>query len=101
MIQLLHIQYSSFTIKIQVYNSIVKIKHSILKFVPSIFKIETSDIGLLDSLCDVNTERKNGVRQKYLKWLWRKKSHLTWSIVIKLPVVIVASLRLKNERESG
>ena len=35
-------------------------------------KFETSDIRLLDSLCDVNTERRNDVRQKYSKWLWRK-----------------------------
>ena len=36
-------------------------------------KFETSDSRLLDALCDVNTEQRNDVRQKYSKWLWRKK----------------------------
>ena len=35
-------------------------------------KFETSDTRLLDALCDVNTEERNDVRQKYSKWLWRK-----------------------------
>ena len=30
---------------------------------------ETLDTRLLDGLCDVNTDGKHDVRQKYLKWL--------------------------------
>ena len=32
-------------------------------------KFETSDTPLSDALCDINTEQRNDVRQKYLKWL--------------------------------
>ena len=44
-------------------------------------------------MCDINIEGKTDVRQKYSKWTWRKKSRLTGSIVIKLPVKL---LKLKN-----
>ena len=57
----------------------------IMKNVKAIF--ETSDTRLLDALCDVKTWRKNYVRQKYSKWLWRKISGLSLSIVSKLPEI--------------
>ena len=57
----------------------------IIKNVRTIF--ETLDTRLLDALCDVNTEGKHDVKQKHSKWLWRKKSWLTRSIAIKLPVI--------------
>ena len=56
----------------------------IIENVRTIF--ETLDTQLLGALCNVNTEGKHDVRKKYPKWLWRKKSLLTRSIVIKLPV---------------
>ena len=49
-------------------------------------KFATSDTRLLDTLCDVNIERRIDVRQKYSKLTWSKKLRLTRSIVIKLPV---------------
>ena len=42
-----------------------------IKNVRAIF--ETLETPLLDALCDVNTEGKHDVRQKYSKWLWRKQ----------------------------
>ena len=44
---------------------------------------ETSDTWLLEVMCGVNTEGK----MMYSKWIWRKKSRLTRSIVIKLPAI--------------
>ena len=46
---------------------------------------ETLDTWLLDALCEVNIVGKHGVRERYSKWLWRKNSQLTRSIVIRLP----------------
>ena len=48
-------------------------------------KFETSDTPLLDALCDANTERRNYVKQVFEMAL-EKKSRLTLSIVIKLPL---------------
>ena len=56
----------------------------IIKNVRTSFK--TSDTQLLDALCDANVEGKHDVRQRCSKLLWRKKSWLTQSTVIKLPV---------------
>ena len=71
-------------LKNTIFSSAVHRASDMIKNVRTIF--ETSDAQLLDALCDVNTEGNRDVRQKYTKWLWRKKFGLTRSIVIKLPV---------------
>ena len=72
-------------LKTTTFSSAVHRSSDIIKNIATIS--ETSDTKLLDALYDENTEGKHDVSQKYSKWLWRKKSHLTWIIIIKLPVI--------------
>ena len=57
------------SVKNTIFSSAVH-RASDIKNLRTIF--ETLDTRLLNALCEVNTEGKHDVRQKYSKWLWRK-----------------------------
>ena len=71
-------EYTVFSFAVHRPSDIIKTLEQLLKLL---------DTRLLEELCDVNTEGIHDVKQKYSKQLWRKKSRLTRSIVIRLPVI--------------
>ena len=56
--------------KISTFSTAIDHIPDIIQDVRIIF--ETSDTQLFEALCDIKAERKNDVRQKHSKWLWRK-----------------------------